>query len=318
MISRLSSPYILLILATMFWGGNFTVGKSLVSYVPPFTMSLIRWSMALIILLPLAWKELAQTKQIMIKHWKTLIALSLTGIVAFNALAYISVQYTTSINASLVNALSPVLIMLLSLYVLKEKMSKVQILGVFISLVGVIWIITKGKIDYLLSLTFNTGDMIMIFAVLAWAVYSVLMRASGTNLPKTATFFVTILIGVVILAPFAMWETYSLPSWEHLEAPQYLGLLYIGVFPSILSFVFWNKALFIIGPSKASIFLNFIVLFASIFSILFLNEKIYPAQVIGGLLIISGVVLTTNIKLFKSTRGSTKVKHQTKEKPSSS
>lgn len=302
MLSRISSPYLWLVLATMFWGGNFTVGRALVSHVPPFTMSLIRWSIALIILLPFAWKELKEAKHVIFGNWKTVFALSLTGIVAFNSLAYVSVQYTTSINASLVNALSPALIMLLSLFVLNEKMSKVQFFGVVVSLSGVLWIVTKGSMHYLLSLAFNMGDMIMLFAVLAWSVYSVLMKASGADLPKTATFFITILLGIIILVPLVVWETFTVRPQFELGFSQYISLLYIGIFPSILSFVLWNKALFAIGPSKASVFLNLIVLFASIFSILFLGEKIHLTQIIGGILIITGVMLVTDVKLYSGTR----------------
>ncbi|MFD1706763.1 DMT family transporter [Siminovitchia sediminis] len=302
MISRLSSPYLWLILATMFWGGNFAVGRALVHDVPPFTMSFIRWFIALLILLPFVWKEYHTAKELMIKQWKIIGILSLTGIAAFNSLSYVAVQYTTSINASLVNGLAPGLIILMSFIFLKERMLKIQLTGVIISLIGVLWIVTQGSIHTFMTLAFNNGDLIMLFGVLAWVIYSIYMKAAAAGLPKMALFISTIFVGLIILAPFAAWEFYRDPAPLQLGMPQVISLLYLGIFPSILSFVLWNKALLMLGPSKASVFLNFTLLFATIFSILFLHEKLLVSQVIGGILMILGVVLTANIKLFKGTR----------------
>jgi len=290
-----NNPYLLLILATLFWGGNFALGKAVSGSIPPLTLSYIRWALALMLFLPFVWQEVRGQKENMLKNWQALAGLGITGVLGFNMCVYLSVQYTTAINASLINSFAPVVIILLSMVFLQERLSGKQGIGICISMFGVVWIITRGEIGKLLELQFNTGDLIMLAAVILWGIYNIVLKKKGKIAPQKTIFVGSILGGLIFTFPLIILENYRLGlSWLfNLTTIHYLSLLYFGIFPTIFSFLFFNKAMLEVGPSKASIFSNLIVVFASIFGILFLGEKLLWAHLVGGVLIIIGVILTT-------------------------
>lgn len=283
----------LLIYATLFWAGNFTFGKVLVEYFPPATLSLIRWTISFFIFLPFAWDELKSTQQILRKNWKIVIAISLTGVAAFNALTYASMQYTGSINAALMNSFTPVLVALISFIALHEKLAARQWGGISLSFIGVMWIISRGDLQQIFKLSFNAGDLIMGVAVFCWAVYSIIVKKYGGILPQKSSFLVGIGIAVIVLLPFAIAESVNRTEGWHVPPMHWLSVMYVSVFPSVISFICWNRAVIAIGPAKASTFLHLIVLFASMFGVIFLGEKIVLSQVAGAASIISGVYLVT-------------------------
>lgn len=300
-------PYLLLVLATFFWGTNFVFSRMIIEEIPPFQLSVFRWVIASIVFLPFVWQELKQQKGLLQQHWKILVLLALTGIAGFNTLLYIALQFTTSINASLVNSSAPLLIVLLSVIFLKERLVKIQYAGVFVSFFGVFVIITGGSLETLKTLTFNPGDLVVIAAVLVWAIYSVLMKKFGVVLPKKSTFILTIYLGIISLLPFALWErTYHSVSLSSLSVEMVLAVVYLGIFPSIVSFLCWNEGVMQVGPGKASNYLHLIVLFTTILAILFGGERLMLTQLIGGAFILSGVILASNPRFLKLT-----TKHKT-------
>ena len=197
---NLQSPYLRLIIATLIWGGNFVIGRAVSDQLPPFVLSFCRWCTALLVLLPFAWRKLVSEKRVLQKNWLAILLMSLTGIAGFNTLLYIALHYTTSINASLVFSTSPIVIALLSLVLIKESLNKNLILGAFISVIGVIYIISQGSLATFTSLTFNPGDMIMITAVLAWGLYAIIVR-KYKELPAYSLLVSTIVTGIFILSP---------------------------------------------------------------------------------------------------------------------
>jgi len=291
----LNNPYVLLVLATLFWGGNFALGKAVSGSIPPMTLSYVRWTEALIFFLPLAWSEFKKYKADLYKNWLIFASLGITGVVGFNMCVYLSVQYTTAINAALINSFAPIVVSLLSIIFLSEKFTFKQGIGMAISLGGVIWIIARGNWQKLISLTFNRGDMIMIIAVLLWGIYNIVLKKKGKIVPLKTLFIASIIYGLIFTWPLLIYENAQIGLvWvSQLTGIHYLSLLYFGIFPTILSFLFFNKAMLQIGPSKAAVFANLIVVFASIFGIIFLDEKLISAHVYGGILVISGVYLTT-------------------------
>ncbi|MFZ7101949.1 MAG: DMT family transporter [Peptococcaceae bacterium] len=289
-----TNPYVLLTLATLFWGGNFALGKAVSGSIPPMTLSYIRWIEALIFFLPFAWFEFREQRKVLQTNWKAFVALGITGVLGFNMCVYLSVQYTTAINASLINSFAPIVVTLLSIICLQEPVSMRQTSGILISLVGVIWIVAGGNLQQLLSLTFNTGDLIMLFAIVLWGIYNIVLKKQGKLAPPKTIFVGSIIGGLVVTLPLIIYENYyyGLDWITKLSALHYLSLLYFGIFPTIFAFLFFNKAMLEVGPSKASIFLNLVVVFAAFFGILFLNEKLLAAHLVGGILIVAGVVLT--------------------------
>lgn len=294
------SPYLLLVLATLLWGGNFVIGRGFADIIPPFTLALSRWLIAFIFLLPFAKNDLIKNTALWKKEWKTLFWMSLTGIVGFNTLLYIAVHYTTSINAALINAPTPALIMLLSLIFLKEKVHKNHLIGILFSIIGVIWIVSRGSIEALFSFTINKGELWMLVAITSWSIYSIIVKKNADRLPAAGAFLATIMIGIIILVPFSVYELATdKPMIFSLKS--FAGLLFIGIFASVVAFLSWNKAVTDIGPGKASPFLNLIPVFASIFAISFLGEKLTSAQLIGGAITIIGVFITTGFFVKKNT-----------------
>lgn len=293
------SPYILLVIAALLWGGNFVIGRGFAATMPPFTLAFIRWVIAFLFFLPFAKNEVIANIPLWKKEWKTLFWMSLTGIVGFNTLLYIAVHYTTSINAALINAPTPALIALLSFVFLKETVQTRHMIGIVFSIIGVTWIVSRGSLEALLSFSINKGELWMLVAITSWSIYSVIVKKNTGRLPAAGSFLVTIMIGMIILAPFAVYE-WIVDKPMTITFTSILGFLYIGIFASIVAFLSWNKAVAEIGPGKAAPFLNLIPVFASIFAITFIGETLNSAQLIGGVITIFGVLITTGVFIRKT------------------
>jgi len=284
-------PQLLLVLATLLWGGNFVIGRAVVGDIPPITLAFLRWCVAFIVFLPIAYSRVKREWHMIKANWPAVIVMAITGVACFNTLVYIGVYYTTSINASLMNSSTPIIIYILSFILLKERLSKFQLIGTAISLAGVAFILSKGSLETLLSFSFNKGDLIVLIAVFCWGVYSLLVKQYAGRLPGYSTFLVTIALGIIMLLPFTIYELMT-TSVEIIWSPSTIGaILYVGIIASIVAFLSWNNGVVALGANKASIYLNFIPLFAAIFAVLFLDEDLLIAQVIGGLAVICGVIL---------------------------
>lgn len=295
------SPYLLLVIATFFWGGNFVIGRAVSDQIPPYTLSFLRWLLALCILFPFTWKKMIAEYHAWKRELPIIIILSLTGIIGFNTLLYVALQYTTSINASFMNSSTPILISVLSVWLLREGLERQQVIGTVLSFAGVLFIVSKGDLHTLQSLSFNLGDIIMILAVLTWALYSVLMKKHGPRLPGGSTFVLSILIGVMMLFPLSFWELHYTHSSIQWTAYSISAILYVGVLASLVAFYSWNSAVLRIGPAKAANYLNLIPVFAATFAILFINEEMAWYQLVGGASVIIGVAMSTKRKKQIST-----------------
>lgn len=285
-------PVVLLLIATILWGGNFVIGRAVANDLPPFTLAFLRWCVALIVFLPITYKALKRDFSQIKKHWLIVLFLGFTGVASFNTLVYIALHYTTSINASLMNMLTPVFIYILSFIFLKEKLNRNQFIGTVISFIGVITIISNGSIRALQHLSFNKGDLIVIIAVILWSIYSLLVKQYASELPGQSTFLISIVIGIIMLLPFYIHENMSASLVIHWTATSIFAVLYTGILASIIAFLAWNTGVVRLGANRAGIYLNFIPVFASIFAVLFIGEKIVLSQIIGGLLVVAGVYWT--------------------------
>lgn len=296
----MTNPYVLLILTALIYAANILVGKVVTAEIPPFTLAFLRCCIAIIFLFPLGFREVRANLALWKKEWKPLIGLAFTGIALFNALTYFSVTHTSSINAGIIEGTLVIFSIILGYIFLKEKLTNKQFLGVAISLCGVVWVITKGSVDVLLTLSFNIGDLTMLLAMLTWAVYSVLVKQHTWKFPVYGGVLMLIAIGAICLIPLALFE---LHQFAHIQwtLPVSLGLLFLGIFPSVIAFIFWNKAVAMVGPAISSIFLNLIPVFTAVGAILFLDEAISLLQILGGIIVLLGVFITTieNVKKTK-------------------
>lgn len=290
-------PYVLLILATFFWGTNFAFSRMIVEVIPPIQLSFLRWVIASLVFLPFVLTELKEHHAVLRKQWKILFMLGLTGVAGFNTLIYIAMQYTTSINASLVNSLTPLFIVLLSVVFLREKLVRLQYIGTALSLIGVLVVLTEGEMLLLFSLTFNPGDLIVLAAVTLWAVYSVLMKKYGGPLPKKATFLVTMYIAIISLFPFSLFErTYHPISISDVPIEVLLAVVYLAIGPGIIAFICWNEGVMQVGPGKASNYLYLVLFFTTVLAVFFGGEQLGLPQIIGAVFVLTGVIITSNSK----------------------
>lgn len=279
--------WFLLILCNLFWAGNFVFGKYVLKEMTPLWINFVRWALALLFLFPIAhllekpdWKKIWM-------EWPSLAILGILGGIVFNMLLYSALEYTSATNAALVAAINPGVIVLFSVLVFREKISRGQLAGFAISLFGVFAILTQGNLSQIFYMEYNRGDLLMVLAVLVWSLYSIL----GKRLiipPITAT-AVSALFAVIIMLPFAIGQGFDSTKIGPLAIE---GILYIAIFSTVCSFIIWNVSIRAIGAGPASVFLNLIPAFTVMISAV-LGEKIMGAQVWGGVCVLIGVYLAT-------------------------
>ena len=296
MISKDKTAYIFLIFATLFWSGNFIVGKAASLFeIPPFTLNFYRWTFAWLILAPFTLKEIFQKIEYILENLKLILILGITSITIFNSIIYYSLNFTQVINGVLMISTIPVMIIFFSWIFKIEKTNFYQILGVIFSLFGVVIIVTKADLNKLLNLNFNKGDLWMVVAMLSWAMYSALLRKKKFELSQISLLQTIISAGLILLLPAYLIEM-SLGYRLNIHLPFILTLSYVVLFPGLASFFFWIKGISIIGSNRSGIFLHLMPIFSTIMAILIFKEKFMVFHFIGAVLIITGVVLSSKRK----------------------
>ena len=284
--------YVMLFLATLFWAGNFIVGKfAFLSQIPPLSLVFYRWSLVWIILLPFTFKEIIRYKEVIIKNLPLIFFLGLTSVGLFNSFTYLALIHTQVINASLFNAAIPAIIILLCFLFKVEDTNKFQIIGLIFTVFGMVVIITKLNLDILLSLSFNKGDLIMIGGAITWGVYSTLLKKKKFTLPLLTLVHVICTLGLVCVLPQFLYE-YSNGYVINFDINLMYTLIFLALFPSIGSYYCWAGAVSIIGANRAGISLSLIPLFSTIMAIGIYNEKFQFFHLIGAILIILGLFLS--------------------------
>jgi len=287
-----TKAYIMLVCATLFWAGNFMVGKfAFLTNIPPMSLVFYRWSLVWLILLPFTFKEIIRSKDIILKNLPLLLFLALTSVGLFNSFTYLSLVYTQVINASLFNTAIPAIIILLCFLFKIEKTNIYQISGLIISVLGILSIITKLNLEIILSLNFNKGDLIMIGGVITWGLYSSFLKKKTFTLPLLTLVHVLCSFGLIFIFPQFIYE-FSQGQKIDLDIDLFYILIFLALFPSIGSYYCWAGAVSIIGANRAGIFLSLIPLFSTIMAIFFYNEQFQFFHLIGAILIIIGLFLS--------------------------
>ena len=282
----------MLVCATLFWAGNFTIGKfAYLENISPFTLSFLRWSLVWIILIPFTYKEIMKLKNEIKKNLSLFFILGFTSVCVFTSFTYNALNYTQIINASLFNTAIPVTIIFVCFLLKIEKTNIFQISGLLISVLGILAIITKLDLYVLLSLDFNKGDLFMIGAIIAWGIYSAYLKKRTFDMSLLALVHVICTFGLIFLLPLFVLDIVQGKTIEISKNFIYI-LIYIAIFPSIGSYYCWAGAVSIIGPNRAGIFLSLIPLFSTILAIIFFDEKFLFFHFIGSVLIIIGLFLS--------------------------
>ena len=294
-MSKTNLAYILLVLTTIFWSGNFIVGKAATIYeIPPFSLNFFRWLFAGIILLPFTFKEIVLKKNYIKENVGLFIILGITSITVFNSIVYYSLYFTQVITGVLMISTIPVWIILISSLLKIEKTNIYQIFGILLSLIGVIAIVTKSDLNVIKGLEFNKGDLSIIIAMFSWAIFSTLLKKKKLEVSQITLLQVVIIFGLIFLTPIYIIEL-LLGNYIILEKPFFLTLAYVVIFPGLLSFLFWIKGISVIGANRSGIFLHLMPIFGSIFAIVIFKEKIMFYHLIGAIFIIFGIRIS-NIK----------------------
>jgi len=282
----------MLVCASLFWAGNFIVGKyAFLTDIPPLSLVFYRWTLVWFILLPFTYKEIIKYKDIILKNLPLLFLLGFTSVGLFNSFTYLALIHTQVINASLFNAAIPAIIILLCFLFKVEKTNKFQILGLIISVLGIIAIITKLNLDILLSLNFNKGDLIMVGGALTWGIYSTLLKRKKFTLPLLTLVHVICTLGLISVLPQFLYE-YTNGQVIKFDINLVYTLIFLALFPSIGSYYCWAGAVSIVGANRAGISLSLIPLFSTIMAIGIYDEKFQFFHLIGAILIILGLLLS--------------------------
>ena len=282
----------MLVCASLFWAGNFMIGKyAFLTEIPPLSLVFYRWSLVWIILLPFTFKEIIKYKDTILNNLPLLFFLGFTSVGLFNSFTYLSLIHTQVINSTLFNTAIPAVIILLCFLFKIEKTNKFQILGLIISVLGILSIITKLDIKIFLSLNFNKGDIIMIGGVITWGIYSTLLKKKKFTLPLLTLVHVICTFGLICVFPQFFYE-FSQGQFIELNTNLFYILIFLALFPSIGSYYCWAGAVSIIGANRAGIFLSLIPLFSTIMAIAFYKEQFQFFHLIGAILIIIGLFLS--------------------------
>jgi len=286
------SPYLLLVLTTLFWSGNFVLARLVRLDVPPIGLSFWRWALAGLLLLPFVWREMRLAWPLVRRHLGLVLLLSLLGVTNFNTFVYLGLQTTTASNAVLLQSVIPLIIILLSWLVLGVPITTRQVLGIFASLLGVLIIITRGDLPALLRLEVTRGDLWILAAMSSWGFYSVLLRKLPQGLGGLTFLGYTIALGVLGITPLYIWEMYN-GEFISLSRVTLGSVLYVSIFPSLLAYLFWNRAVNQVGPNRAGLFIYLIPVFGSLLSVLLLDESLYSFHLAGILFVALGIYIAT-------------------------
>ena len=281
--------YAMLALVMLFWAGNAIVGRAVRDDIPPFALAFVRWLGALAIVLPFAFRYVTADAQVLRRHWRPLLVLGLTGVGAFNALLYSGLRETTATNGLLLHAGIPAFVLLFDAVGFNVRAGLWQIVGVTLSILGVV-VILFADLAALLALHFNRGDMMVLGAVVVWALYTSLLRLRPAVHPLSFL-AVTFAVGAAAMLPFAAaeWRVVAAIDWR----PEILlALAYVAVFPSLVAYLLFNAAVTMIGPARAGQSITLMPVFGALLAASLLGEPLGARHVAGMALILAGIAVT--------------------------
>ncbi|WP_419771425.1 MAG: DMT family transporter [Candidatus Marinarcus sp.] len=293
--------YSLLILCVLFWSANFILGRFLHEEIEPIQLAFYRWLGVFVLFLPYLMIHFKTLYQKIKKDFLFLLLLSVLCVTGFNTILYFGLQHTQATNALLINSVFPILVIFLASIILKDKITQNQIMGIVLSTLGVVFIVLKGDISKMMTMEFNKGDFYIILSSLDWALYSVLLRYKKLSLNPTEFFATTVTLGFIVLLGIYVFTTQSITEDMNIVYKHYDIIAFIVIFPSILSFFFWNKGILEIGAEKTGQFTHLMPIFGTILAFVFLGENIMFYHFIGLMFIFSGIYLSQFLKkeLFK-------------------
>lgn len=280
---------------SLFWSGNWVLGRAMREDLSPITLNFWRWALASMILLALAGPELWRQRRALAQSWLILLALAATGVAGYHALVYFSLSKTTAINALLLLTFMPVVIAATSRVVLGERIAAMQAIGMAISACGAIVLVGQGSLATLVAFSFNEGDLWMLLSMPIWAAYSVLLRWRPQSLSGLGLVAALALTGTLLLAPFYAFE-FSRHGLFPLTIGSLTTITYLALFPSVLAYIFFNSGIAVVGASRAGLFVHLMPVFGIILSMVFLGERPQTYHLVGIALVFCGLFVSTRVR----------------------
>jgi drug/metabolite transporter (DMT)-like permease len=288
----------LAVLAAIIWSGNFIAAKGVTKQIPAVSLAFYRWLTAAVIIFPFAIKKFRSEWKVVKLSWQYLFWASLTGITLFNTFVYIGAHYTSAINLALIGTTtSPIIAIVLARIFLKEKIDRLKIAGMVLCISGVLFLLSHGSIQNLLTLQFTRGDGWILVAALCFAIYNTLVRKKPTAISPINYLFIIFSFGTILLFPFYLWENaHTDPvKWN---SDLFFIILYLGLGASVISYLFWNIAIGKLGAGRTALFGNLIPVFSSAEAALWLGEQFTWVHLLSMILVFAGIVLA-NWRIFR-------------------
>jgi drug/metabolite transporter (DMT)-like permease len=284
-----STPSLLLTISTLCWSGNFVLGRAMHEHVPPIGLAFWRWTGALLLVIGFALPHLRREWPALRAEPVRLLLLSFLGVASFNSLVYLGLNTTTATNAVLLQSVMPLLIFLASYLIYREAVQPIQVIALAISLAGVVAIISHGSVSALLSLSLRPGDGWVLLAVAFYALYSVLLRRRPQVHPLSFL-AATFALGALMLLPVYVAE-HLLVRQMHVDGPTLASIAYVAVFPSVVAYLCFNRAVELAGANRAGQYLHLMPAFGSALAAIFVGERLQGFHWVGAALIAFGILL---------------------------
>ncbi len=288
----IGSPYLFMSLAMLCWSGNWLLGRAMHTSIGPVTLNFLRWGGAALVLLPFTGRGLWAARAEIVARWRILLVLGVLGSALYQGLVYMALNHTTAINAALFNTTGPMVMVALSWLLTRERISRGQGVGIALSLVGVLIIVTRGDLALLLNIHFNPGDLLALASVPVWALYTVLLQRRPMGMSPLVFLTCLSLVGTLALCPFFVWEyqVRGAPVWG---VNTVITLVYVALFASVIAYILWNNAVPRVGANKAGPFLHLHPVFTTVLAMLFLGEVLHGYHMAGMALIAVGIWLNS-------------------------
>ena len=282
------NAFLLLLATTLFWGGNAVAGKLAVGEVSPLLLTFCRWSLAALFLTVFGWRQIVEDWAIIRRHLLYIACMGGVGFALFNVFLYTALIHTTAINAAIVQAGIPMFIFMLSFLIFRTAVRPAEILGYSVTLIGVFLVAGAGDLSRLLALDVNRGDLIMVLAALAYALYAVALRSKPAL--HWASFLAMLFIAASITAlPLALYEA-TTADFIPPSTPLAFGvLLYAAIFPAIVSQAMFIRGIELIGSNAAGMFVNLVPIFGAILAVLLLGERFQLYHALALALVLGGI-----------------------------
>lgn len=284
-----AEPYLLLTVTPMIWAGNAISGRVLVGEMSPMTTNFLRWLLALAMIVAIAWPEIVRERQALIQNWGKLLAFGTIGFTGFNAPLYLAAETTTAVNMGMIQAIMPALVLFGSYVAYRTPITPLQIVGLILGLVGVSIIVTKADPDVLHHLEVTPGDIWVLVASVFYSAYTVALRRRPT-LPPLAFFAGTFAAATLSAAPLAGYELITgTIIWPGVKG--WIVLIFLAIFPSILSQLFFMRGVELVGPGRAGLFVNLVPVFTAFAGVVLLGEPFKPYHAVALTIVLSGIGL---------------------------